>query len=44
MDYENDPGWQYLRRSREQMIEASMVHGNFNYKSLGAFEKIYKIH
>ncbi|KJH47330.1 myosin head [Dictyocaulus viviparus] len=21
MDYENDPGWQYLRRSREQIIE-----------------------
>ncbi|CAB3407109.1 unnamed protein product [Caenorhabditis bovis] len=21
MDYENDPGWQYLRRSREQMLE-----------------------
>nr|CDJ89237.1 Myosin and Myosin head domain containing protein [Haemonchus contortus] len=20
MDYENDPGWQYLRRSREQML------------------------
>uniref|UniRef100_A0A914XXL4 Myosin heavy chain n=1 Tax=Panagrolaimus superbus TaxID=310955 RepID=A0A914XXL4_9BILA len=21
MDYENDPGWQYLRRTREQMVE-----------------------
>ena len=21
MEYEKDPGWQYLRRTREQMIE-----------------------
>jgi myosin protein heavy chain len=25
MDYEKDPGWQYLRISREQMIQEQSV-------------------
>lgn len=28
MDYENDPGWQYLRLSREKMLE---VRCSFSY-------------
>jgi len=25
MDYEKDPGWQYLRRTREQMIQVYKI-------------------
>lgn len=25
MEYENDPGWQYLRRSRDQILEVSYI-------------------